>query len=226
MKRLDYLLSFIAPNGNVIADIGTDHAYLPIKAMEEGKAKIVYAVDISRKALVQAQNNLLKQRPKISNAIKLIQANGFEFLAQLSYPKIDYAVISGLGSSTIYDIINKPHSNVARYLIISNNEISKIRHWAKNHNFEIEQEDFFNDNNHHYWLILINSQKTNQQLKTLALEFGDWKKWYQKNLIYRDYLSTLHHLHLKYQSKIKDPTAKRKNENYVKRIEKYLKQWN
>ena len=56
-KRLSAILSLI-PEGARVADIGTDHAYLPIALAASGRAKSIIACDIHKGPLAVAAKNL------------------------------------------------------------------------------------------------------------------------------------------------------------------------
>ena len=58
--RLRTALNYIK-KGERVADIGTDHAYLPIHLLREGIASRVLAADINRGPLESAKNNLKKE---------------------------------------------------------------------------------------------------------------------------------------------------------------------
>ena len=59
-KRLETILKLI-PNGEVLADIGTDHGYIPTYAVKNNIVKKAIAADISKgsleKAVIEIKNN-------------------------------------------------------------------------------------------------------------------------------------------------------------------------
>ena len=52
--RLEAAASFVEP-GAVVADVGTDHAYLPLYLLETGAARFAVASDINRGPLERAR---------------------------------------------------------------------------------------------------------------------------------------------------------------------------
>lgn len=54
MKRLDVILSLL-PRGCRLADIGCDHAYIPISAVQSGNAIFAYASDVRKGPLERAK---------------------------------------------------------------------------------------------------------------------------------------------------------------------------
>ena len=83
-----------------VADIGTDHAFLPIHLIKAGIAKKVIACDIAKGPLAVAQSNVTKY--KVGEKIELRLANG---LLGLKPKEVDAITILGMGGETIADIL-------------------------------------------------------------------------------------------------------------------------
>ncbi|WFQ96025.1 SAM-dependent methyltransferase [Mycoplasma feriruminatoris] len=174
-------------NTTTIADIGTDHAYLPIYLIKNNKAKLVYACDINQKPLKIANNNVKKFG--LENQIFTILSDGLEFVKNKEILDIDYVTICGLGSQTILEILKKDHKKIKNYLICSNTSIKNLRLWAIKNNYLIKNEMFIFEDNRYYWLIEINKNKNSNKLNELELEFGE-KQFFYKNNLYIDYLES------------------------------------
>lgn len=85
---------------NSVADIGTDHAFLPIHLVREGIAKKVIACDIAEGPLSVAEANIAKY--SLSDKIELRLANG---LLGLKSNEVEAVTILGMGGETIADIL-------------------------------------------------------------------------------------------------------------------------
>ena len=59
-KRLSKVALFIEEN-SVLADVGTDHGYLPIHLVETNKISKAYAMDINEMPLKSASDNIANQ---------------------------------------------------------------------------------------------------------------------------------------------------------------------
>ncbi len=99
-KRLTAVVEFVR-HGSVLADIGTDHAYLPIYAVENGISRRAVAADINKKPLASAVNNI--ENHSLSDLIECVLTSGFDGLD--SYGITD-AVIAGMGGELIASIVS------------------------------------------------------------------------------------------------------------------------
>ena len=105
-KRLRALASFI-PHGSVAADIGTDHAYLPVYLAANGISSHVYAMDINMSPLSVAAANI--KRFGLEDKITPILSNGLDALERegAANQSPDVIVIAGMGGELICHIIEK-----------------------------------------------------------------------------------------------------------------------
>ena len=107
--RLKTIASLVDPHLSVV-DIGTDHAYIPIYLVEFNIKNNVLAADISEKVLKSARENIKKHG--LEDKIKISLSDGFTNIDET----YDIAIISGMGTSTIKEILNAP--NIPNTLIM------------------------------------------------------------------------------------------------------------
>lgn len=100
-SRLSLAASFVR-EGAVVADIGTDHAYLPIYLLMTGKAKGAIAADINEGPLERARVNCA--RYGITENITFCLADGLSTLP-LDELSVSDIVICGMGGELIASII-------------------------------------------------------------------------------------------------------------------------
>ncbi len=86
--------------GSRLADIGTDHGYLPISLCREEKIPSALACDINPLPLRSAQHNILKYN--LSDRIRTRLSDG---LLQVRPDEADDIVIAGMGGELIRDIL-------------------------------------------------------------------------------------------------------------------------
>lgn len=154
-NRLKTIASFVSSDAYII-DVGCDHALLDIYlCLNNDKIKAI-ASDINEKPLKQAKKNI--EEYKLEKRIKIQQQNGIENIDS----KIDTIVISGMGTSTIIDIlftdINKL-KNINKIIISSNNDYYKLRKTFIKYGYFISKEDIVYENNKYYPIIVFEKGK-------------------------------------------------------------------
>ena len=116
-RRLQTCASMVREN-HVLADIGTDHAYLPIWLVKKEVIKKAIASDINMGPLQKAAFNI--RRYNVGKQVDARLSDGLELI----FPnEADDIVIAGMGGELIADIIEKapwlkdaeklPHRNCA-----------------------------------------------------------------------------------------------------------------
>lgn len=99
-KRLETIVSMIEPCG-VLADIGCDHAYVSIRAVQDQKAAHVIAADAAKGPLETARRNCREAGTEAST--EFILSDGFGGISEES--GIECAVIAGMGGILISRIL-------------------------------------------------------------------------------------------------------------------------
>jgi len=88
--------------GAAVADIGTDHGFLPVYLAQKGFARSIIASDISAGSLESARRTAAYYG--VTDKIEFAVARGLDGLDET---KADTIVISGLGGETIMGILNE-----------------------------------------------------------------------------------------------------------------------
>lgn len=148
-----------------LADIGTDHALLPIHAIKEGYVSKALAIDNKEGPFVIAFSNVKKRN--LQDKIIVIKGDGIEKITD----ETDVVVIAGMGGRLIKDILTK-HStrNVKRFILQPNNEADKIREALKDINYYIIDELVLKDNRKYYDIIVI--EKGLKEYTPFEIQFG------------------------------------------------------
>ena len=60
-NRLETIASFVT-EGYVVADIGTDHGYIPIYLTSNGNCPRAYAMDVNKEPLSRAKTHIEQER--------------------------------------------------------------------------------------------------------------------------------------------------------------------
>jgi len=123
--------------GGVIADIGSDHAYLPIWLYLNKKIEKAYAADISENCVKRISANIKKY--DISPEIIIpVLSNG---LNNLNDFEITDVIIAGMGGINIAEILAGAACLRGVNLILQpNRKVEYLRDFLRENNFEIIKE--------------------------------------------------------------------------------------
>jgi tRNA (adenine22-N1)-methyltransferase len=152
--RLNGRLKMIAdriPQCGILADIGTDHAFIPIYAIKNELCEKALAADLRPGPLKMASNNIKKHG--LSDRIETRMGDGLE---PILLNECEVIVIAGMGGTLIRDILagSIEKSQAARILLLqANTAIDTLRRWLYENGFVIEQEHLALDAGKYYVLI-------------------------------------------------------------------------
>ncbi len=126
--------------GTVLADVGTDHAYLPITLMREKKIVRAIASDIHKGPILRAKENVLQNG--FVKEITILRTDGLQGLDAHAPTDI---VIAGMGGDLIANILEKaPWVKDKKYHLILQpmTKAHHLRRYLYENGFAIEKECF------------------------------------------------------------------------------------
>ena len=135
------------------ADIGTDHAYLPLFLLEAGRIGYAWCCDINEGPLNSARRNA--EEYGRARQMQFVLTDGATVLSGKGIT--DYA-ICGMGGELIADIIDRaPHlSDGGVNLILQPmSKQERLRHYLTSHGFEIKSESYSFDAGKYYVCLLV-----------------------------------------------------------------------
>ena len=148
-KRLRAIGDLIEDN-SFILDVGCDHALLDIYVVSNKKNVKAIASDINEGPLKGARDNIRKY--DLEDKIVLSNSDGLE-----SYQEgVDVIILSGLGSTTIIDILiggKDILDNIDEIIISSNNDYDYLRKNLGILGFTVDKELIVKDRNKYYQVI-------------------------------------------------------------------------
>ena len=104
----------LVPEGSRLADIGTDHGYLGIHLLREGRVRHVVAADLRPQPLARARENAREYGT--DGQMEFLLSDGLEKLDPMS---VDAVVCAGMGGDLIIRLLeNAPWLRDARYTLI------------------------------------------------------------------------------------------------------------
>lgn len=134
-----------------VADIGTDHAYVPVYLILNDIADKAIAMDINEGPLTRADENIKKF--SLSNRIKTRLSDG---LKELENNEADTVVIAGMGGILINTILNHDKdrlSSVKNYILQPMTAVEETRKYLADNGFEIVDEALAKEDEKIYTVI-------------------------------------------------------------------------
>ena len=149
-KRLQQIADMVTP-GHIPADIGTDHAYVPIHLLLEQKAGKAYAMDIGAGPLDRAREHI-----RAEGLVEKIEVRQSDGLKELKPGEADTVIIAGMGGAlTVRILTDGMHvlERVRELVLSPHSEIEKVREWVLTHGFEITDEEMLIDDGKFYTVL-------------------------------------------------------------------------
>ncbi|OPJ59444.1 tRNA (adenine(22)-N(1))-methyltransferase [Clostridium oryzae] len=138
---------------DIVADIGTDHAYIPIYLIKNGICSKAIASDINQGPIEKARNNL--KREGLQSKIECRIGGG---LSTIKVNEVQAAIIAGMGGNLITDIVEEGTDVIKTmdYCIVQPMQHSDVlRKYLFENGFEILEEDLCKDEGKYYEMMKI-----------------------------------------------------------------------
>ncbi|WP_439442620.1 tRNA (adenine(22)-N(1))-methyltransferase [Listeria aquatica] len=181
-KRLEKVAHFIEPQSR-IADIGSDHAYLPCYAVLKGFASFAIAGEIADGPFRSAQDQV--EKTGLLAQISVRKGDGLEVLEPSD--EVDTVVIAGMGGPLIANILENGKRKLARVkrLILQPNIAAKrIREWGAREQFQITAEEIIEEDHKIYEILVLERSNEPVDYSEDELFFGPMLLK-EKNAIFR-----------------------------------------
>ena len=154
---------------DTLADIGCDHCYLPITAIQKGKIKSAIGIDVNQGPLKTAEENI--KRASIEGKIELRLGYG---LSPLKAGECESVVISGMGGMLIGDILlnDMDIAKSFKQIILSpQSDVAHVRRILHKHGFCIYAESVIFDKGKFYPIIMAKQGK-DEEYSDFEYEYG------------------------------------------------------
>ena len=154
-ERLKLVASFV-PEGSRIADIGTDHGYVPIYLAEIGKIKSALAMDVRKGPLARADEHIEEYRHDVGDAAISIETRLSNGLEKLQAKEADTVIIAGMGGELMLRILRDGahmYDSVKHYVLSPQSELSAFRHGLEKLGISILEEQMLMDEGKYYVIL-------------------------------------------------------------------------
>lgn len=215
-KHLSARLACVAslvPAGARVADIGSDHAYLPAALVLDDKIDFAIAGEVVKgpyeNAVHEIKDHQLEGQviPRLADGLAAIEPAD----------KVDTITIAGMGGSLIASILEKDKNKltgIKRLVLQPNVGESQLREWLMNNHYQIMNEKIIEEDNHIYEIIVAEPSVVPFRYSKYELDFGPFllenkgpvfrKKW-------QEYLQREAHV-IDQMQKAQQPPLKKINE--------------
>ena len=167
-NRLLKIANLVTPNKR-LADIGTDHGYIPIYLTQTGVITHGIAMDVNQGPLIRATEHIKEQ-----NLEAYIDTRRSDGLMALSPGEVDSVVIAGMGGNLMIRIL-KDGSAVAdtlsELILQPQSEVEEVRRFLIQSGWRIVDEDMVEEDGKYYFLmkaVLSTSVEMNAHMATEA----------------------------------------------------------
>ena len=148
-QRLRIVGDFVTQK--TVADIGTDHAYVPIYLHKKGNIEKVIACDINEKPLQKAQQNIKLHHAE--NKIITRLGNG---LQPLQPYEVDSIVISGMGGMLMIELLEqsrKVTNSLKELVLCPHLDVPAVRKYLHQIGYCIAEEKMIQESNIFYTIL-------------------------------------------------------------------------
>ena len=167
-KRLELVASFV-PQGAILLDVGSDHAYLPIELIERGQIESAIAGEVVEGPYQSAVKNV--EAHGLKEKIQVRLANGLAAFEEAD--QVSVITIAGMGGRLITRILEEgldKLANVERLILQPNNREDDLRIWLQNHGFEIVAENILEEAGKFYEILVVEAGQ--MKLSASDVRFG------------------------------------------------------
>ena len=188
--RLQAAAELVLP-GRPLADIGTDHAYLPIYLVGSGRCPWAVAADKAASPIQSAAPVIGKYG--LAERISLRCGDG---LAVLQPGEVDTIVICGMGGQLMLDILDAGPDILAqtkRLVLQPQKHIELVRYWLAGHAWRIVDEAMVESKGFFY--AVIAAEPGEMELNSREAEYGPvllqqrgdaFKAWIRRQIAERE----------------------------------------
>lgn len=169
-KRLQLVANFV-PQKARLADIGSDHAYLPVHLALNGQIEKAIAGEVAKGPFQNASHEI-KAR-KLTNIIEPRLADGLAAIELTD--RIDTITIAGMGGTLITEILDQGQaklSGVKTLILQPNVGEDGLRRWLMEHQYQIIAEKILSEDQQIYEIMVVQPSSQPVTYSEQELQYG------------------------------------------------------
>ena len=151
-KRL-YAVAGLVTEGASVADVGTDHGYIPIYLMQQNIASKVIALDINGGPLERARMHIIGYNLK--GQIETRLSDG---LSAVKPGEVDTMIAAGMGGGLVIKILEDGREVVKSLkacILQPQSEVWRVRRYLLDHHMDIIDEDMVEEDGKYYPMMRV-----------------------------------------------------------------------
>lgn len=148
-----FSVAAMVSQGCRLADVGTDHAYVPIYLVKKGVIPAAIAMDIRPGPLERAKEHIKEY--EVETNIKTRLSDG---VAALMPGEVDSLVIAGMGGNVMIHILQGAGhimSTLSECILQPQSELAKFRYFLDRNGFKTVQEDMVEEDGKFYPIMRV-----------------------------------------------------------------------
>lgn len=186
-NRLLAVASFVT-DGNVLADVGTDHGYIPIYLLQEKRVPRAIAMDINEGPLQRAKEHI-----DVYGLKDYIETRLSDGVAALTPGEVDTVLVAGMGGGLVMHILEegKEVCMQAKELVLQpQSELERVRAYLWLNGYVILQENMVLEDEKFYPMMRVAYQNVIDMESAESLLFCRYGKHLleQKHAVLKEYL--------------------------------------
>lgn len=155
-KRLRAVADFVEA-GMVLADIGTDHGYIPIALVQEGRCPRAVAMDINAGPLARAREHIAA-----ADLLEQIETRRSDGMKELRKGEANCVIIAGMGGALTIRILEESRAvaeSLKALILQPQSELCKVRTYLAERGYEILAEDMVLEDGKFYPMMKVRPGK-------------------------------------------------------------------
>lgn len=196
--RQEMIAGLIRP-GQVLADIGTDHARLPVALLQQGRIPFAYCTDVRQGPLDNARATI--EQCGMSDKTRLVLCNGFEGLV---FTDVHDFVVAGMGGVLTVELFtNAPWLKDFRnhFVLQPQSHMQEVRRYLFENGYEIVRETATLDHHRPYTAMEVIFTGDSRDFTLSDCYIGKMREIPDASLKNRYFISLSHYLEDQIQGK-------------------------
>ena len=143
----------LVTQGYTLADVGTDHGYIPIHLIGQNLSPKVIAMDINKGPLECARIHIAGYG--MSDRIETRLSDG---LAAVKPKEVEEMIVAGMGGGLVIHILNEDPAktrSLKELILQPQSELAKVRRYLEEHRFRIVAEDMVEEDGKYYPMMKV-----------------------------------------------------------------------